>query len=280
MFQHIVSHSNQCIFLTVHYTILAVHCQTVNIRIYNECYIRFAPFHQVHDVTEVLFKRFGVVLEIAGRFTVEFFYMFHTQTFKKFRENDTAYRVHTVNRYTEIGFLDSFYIYQVESQYTVDMFLIISQVFAIRAQVVYIGIVEFLSLSNTKYFIAFGCIQKFTMFIQQFQCVPLFRVMRSCQDNTATGAFHCYSKFCGRGRSKINVYYIPAHSHQCADYYVFYHFTGNAGITSHNNLITLCLAGSTNQSSISRGEFYNVKRVQSFSRSSADSSADSRDRFD
>ena len=110
--------------------------------------------------------------------------------------------------------------------------------------------------------------------------IPLFRVMRSCQDNTATGAFHCYSKFCGRGRSKINVYYIPAHSHQCADYYVFYHFTRNAGITSHNNLITLCLAGSTNQSSISRGEFYNVKRVQSFSRSSADSSADSRDRFD
>jgi hypothetical protein len=32
--------------------------------------------------------------------------------------------------------------------------------------VVYIGIVEFLSLSNTKYFIAFFRIQEFSMFIE------------------------------------------------------------------------------------------------------------------
>ena len=72
----------------------------------------------------------------------------------------------TVDSYTEIRFLDSFHIYQVESQYAINMFLIVSQVFAIRAQVVYIGIVEFLSLSNTKYFIAFFRIQEFSMFIE------------------------------------------------------------------------------------------------------------------
>ena len=76
------------------------------------------------------------------------------------------YRVYTVNSYPEISFFDSFYIYQVESQYTVDMFLIISQVFAVRTQVIYVGIVKFFCFSNTKHFVAFSCIQKFAMFIQ------------------------------------------------------------------------------------------------------------------
>ena len=106
------------------------------------------------------------MLEVSGRFTIEFLYMFHTQTFQEFRKDNTSYRVYTVDSYTEIRFLDSFHIYQFESQYAVDMFLIISQVFAVRSQVVYIGIVEFLSLSNTKYFIAFFRIQEFSMFIE------------------------------------------------------------------------------------------------------------------
>lgn len=48
----------------------------------------------------------------------------------------------------------------------VDMFLVISQVFAVRTQVIYVGIVKFFCFSNTKHFVAFGCIQKFAMFIQ------------------------------------------------------------------------------------------------------------------
>ena len=166
MLQYIIGYSNQCIFFTVHDTVLADHSQTVNIRVYNECNIRFSTFHQVHDVTQVFFKWFGVMLEVSGRFTIEFLYMFHTQTFQEFRKDNTSYRVYTVDSYTEIRFLDSFHIYQVESQYAVDMFLIISQVFAVRSQVVYIGIVEFLSLSNTKYFVAFFRIQEFSMFIE------------------------------------------------------------------------------------------------------------------
>ena len=46
------------------------------------------------------------------------------------------------------------------------MLLIIGQVFTIRTQMIYICIVKFLSFSNTKNFVTFGCIQKFTMFIQ------------------------------------------------------------------------------------------------------------------
>ena len=45
MFQYIVGNSNQCIFFTVHYAILADHCQTDNIGVYNESYIGLSTFH-------------------------------------------------------------------------------------------------------------------------------------------------------------------------------------------------------------------------------------------
>ena len=92
--------------------------------------------------------------------------MFHTQTFEKFGKNDTAYWVYTVNSHTEISFLDSFNVYQVKSQYAVDMFLIVGKILAIRAQVINIGIVELFSFGDTKYLITFRRIQKLTMFIQ------------------------------------------------------------------------------------------------------------------
>mgnify|MGYP002508317520 CR=1 FL=1 len=33
--------------------------------------------------------------QVSGRLAVEFFYMFHAQTLKQFRKNNTAYRIHT-----------------------------------------------------------------------------------------------------------------------------------------------------------------------------------------
>ena len=70
MFQYIISNSYQCIFLTVHLTIFTNHSQTVNVRVNNKSHITAAFCHQSHDITQVLFKRFGVVLEISGRFTI------------------------------------------------------------------------------------------------------------------------------------------------------------------------------------------------------------------
>ena len=160
------------------------------------------------------------------------------------------------------------------------MFFIISQVFAIRSQMIDIRIIELLGSSNTKYFLPFGCIQEFSMLIQQFQCIPLFGVMWCSQNDTATSPFHCNSQFGCRSRSKIDINYVPAHTHQGTDYDILYHLTGNAGITAHYYLVTFWFACFANQSGISRREFYNVKRVQSFACASANGSTDTRDRFD
>ena len=250
MLQHIVSHTYQRIFFTIHLSIFANHCQTVHVRVNNKSHIRFTTLHQVHYVTQVLFKRFRIVLEVTCRLTVELLYMLHTQLFQQFRQNNTTHRVYTVNSHAEIRFSDSFYIYQVECQHTIYMFLIISQILAIRAQMVYISKFKFFCLSNTKYFIAFGCIQKFATFIQQFQSVPLFGVVRCCQDNTATGTFHGYSQFSSWSRSQINVDYIPAHTHQSTYYYILHHFTRNTGVASYYNFVAFYRARFANKCGI------------------------------
>ena len=81
MLQYIIGYSHQCIFFTIHDTVLANHSQAVNIRVYHKSNIGFSTFHQVHDITQVLFKRFGIVLEISSGFAIEFLYMLHAQTF-------------------------------------------------------------------------------------------------------------------------------------------------------------------------------------------------------
>ena len=177
MFQYIVCHRNQCIFFTIHHTVFADHRQTVYVRVNDKRYISFSTLHQVHDISQIFFQRFRIVGKVSGRFAIEFFDVFHPQTFQQFGQDDTSYRVHTVDSHCEISFFDSLNVYQIECQYTVDMFFIISQVFAIRSQMIDIRIIELLGSSNTKYFLPFGCIQEFSMLIQQFQCIPLFGVM-------------------------------------------------------------------------------------------------------
>ena len=166
MFQYIVGHCDQCIFFTIHHTVLADHGQTVYVRVNNKCDICFSSLHQVHDITQILFQRFGIVGKITGRFAIEFFYVFHSQTFQQFRQNNTPYGVYAIDGYSEVSFLDSFYIYQVKRQYTVDMFFVISKIFAIRTQMINICIIEFFGRSNAKHFLSFGCIQKFAVFVQ------------------------------------------------------------------------------------------------------------------
>ena len=139
----------------------------------------------------------------------------------------------------EISFADSLHINQLQCQYTVNMLLIVSIVFTIAAQMVYISKFKLFSLSDTKNFISFFLIQKLSLFIQQLQGIPLFRVMACSQNNTATCAFHSNSQFGGRSRSQADVYHIKPHPHQGSAYHVLYHLTGDAGIASYYNFITL-----------------------------------------
>ena len=79
MFQHIIGYAHQRIFFAIHFSIFANHCQAVYVRVNYESYISLATFHQVHNVPQILFKRFRIMLEITGRFAVKLLYMLYTQ---------------------------------------------------------------------------------------------------------------------------------------------------------------------------------------------------------
>ena len=126
MFQYVVGNSNQRIFFTVHLAVFANHCQAVYIRVYNKCNVCLPPFHQVHDVTQVLFQRLGIMLEVTGRFAIELLYVLNTKLLEQLRQYDTAHRVYTVDGNTKVCLSDSFHIYEVKCQYTVDVFLVVA----------------------------------------------------------------------------------------------------------------------------------------------------------
>ena len=82
MFQYVVGNRNQRIFFTVHLAVFANHCQAVYVRVYNKCNVCLPPFHQVHNVTQVLFQRLGIMLEVTGRFAIELLYVLNAKLFK------------------------------------------------------------------------------------------------------------------------------------------------------------------------------------------------------
>ena len=280
MLQYIIGYGYQCIFFAIHHTVFTNHSQAIHIRIYNKSHICLTAFHKIHDISQILFKRLRIVCKVSGRLTIELFYMLHAQTFQQLGKYNSTNRIYTIDRHTEVCFLNSVHIHQVECQHTVNMLCVISKVFAIRTEMVYIGIIKFFRFGNAKNFISFGCIQELAMLVEKLQSIPLFRIMRSSQDNTSASSFHRYSQLGSRSRSKINIYYIPTHTHKSTDYYVLHHFTGDTCITAYNDFITGRFTCFTNQSGISRREFHYVKRVQSLACPSANRSADTRDRFD
>ena len=91
MTQHVIGNGYKGVFLTVHGTVLINECKTVNIRIHHKCDITATLLHEVHDITQVLFKGFRVMLEITGRLTIEFVNALDAQSIKKFRKDNATY---------------------------------------------------------------------------------------------------------------------------------------------------------------------------------------------
>ena len=274
MLQDIISNRHQCILFSVHRTILAEQSQTVYIRVNDKSDIMLALLHQSLDVSQVLLQRFRIVLEITCCLHIKTSHGLNTQLFQQFGKNDATDRVHTVKRNLEVCLFNRLNVYQCQILNQIYVLLIIRIVFTIRTQMIYIGIFEIFSFSNTQHFVSFFLIQELTFFVQKLQCVPLARIMRCSQDNTTASTFHRHSNFCCRGRSQTDVYYIEAHTHQRSTNHIFHHFAGNTGVTANHNLVALHLGRLADQSCIRRCKLNNIQRVQRIPRFSSDSTTD------
>ena len=274
MLKNVVCHCYKGVFLAIHSAVLAEKGKTVHIGVYYKGNVMLALLHQGLYVAKVLFQRFGIVLEVSGRFGKESGYGLHAQLFKKFGKDYTAHAVHAVKSHLEVGLGNGVRINQIQRQYHVDVLLVVSIILAILAQMIHIRILKVFSLGNTKHLVAFFLVQEFALFVQQLQGIPHAGIVAGSNDDAATSAFHGYSDLGCRGCGQTDVHHIKAHAHQGSTHYVLYHLTAYTGIASHNNLVALNLGCASYQCGISRSELYDIQWIKGITGWSSDGSAD------
>ena len=195
----IVGNSHKGVFLTVHLSFLVNECQSIHIGVNNESYIVTTFGHETHDIAQVLLQRFGVVLEVTCRGIVERGDMAYTKLLEEHRQNDAAYGVDAVEGYLEIGFSDGIYINQLETQYHVDMLLVIGVVFLVRTQMIDVSIVEILGFGNAQHLVAFLGVEELSVAVEQLERVPVTGIVAGGDDDTTFSAFACNCYLGGGG---------------------------------------------------------------------------------
>ena len=194
----------------------------------------------------------------------------YTQTFQQLRQDNAAYTVDTVNTDHKASLTDSLNIYETQINDRLDMTVIKTVINRNMAQLVNLSIIKILLLGNLKHALSISSRQEFALAVEQFQCIPLTRIMRCRNDNTTIGTTHADSQFCGRCTGITNIKYIKAHAHQCATNHIAYHRTRDTTIATNNNLTRLA----RDKGGVSRRKLYNIQRIKGITRCTADSSAD------
>ena len=153
-------------------------------------------------------------------------------------------------------------------------------VLLLTSQVVHVGIIKVLGLGQTEHLLALGISQEFAIVVQQFQGIPLFGVVRSGNDDAATGMLTHHGKFSSGSRGKADVNDIKAHASKRSDNSVKHHAARQARVTSNNDDTRLDGRVAAHEGSVCRSELDDIKRREAITGTAADGTADSRYRFD
>ena len=218
MGQNIVSNSHQGIFLNKELAVLHDDGQTVHIGIHDKAHIGLALTHEVADGGEVFRDRLWCMAEVTRGVTEEFLHLLHAQGLQQLGYGDTTHRVDCINSDGEVGFADRFNVHEVKCQHLINVTTEPGIVLLLASQVVHVGIVKVLGLSETEYFLALGIGEEFAIVVEKLEGIPLLGVVRSRDDDAATSVLTHYRQFGGRSGGKADVDHIKAHAHECADH--------------------------------------------------------------
>ena len=235
MVENVIGYTYECIFLAVHNSVFTYERQTVYVWVYDNAEVVAAFLHFVHNAAEVLLYWFGVMGEVACRFAVEQC-IFHADLVEQFGQNNAANGVHSIYTHTELAGFNGFQVSQFECFHCIDVALVERVVLLVAAKLVYVGIVEIFLFCYVEHGSTVFCSEKFALVVQQFQCVPLARIVRSGDDDTTIGTLHTHGKLGGRGGCQTDIYDIGTNTHKCAAHNVLHHFARNACVASNNNL--------------------------------------------
>ena len=179
----------------------------------------------------------------------------------------------------EVSVLDCLYVHEIQSQNAVNVALVKRIVLDIFTQAVNIYIFKVFFLGNGQYFRSIGCGEEFTLCVQQFQRIPMTRIMTCRNDNTSGSLRHTYGKFCGWRCCQTDIYHIVANTHQGTANDILYHLTRNTCIATNDNLIAVRLTATTNECGVCGSKLHDIQWIQRITCTASDCSSNTRYRF-
>ena len=165
----------------------------------------------------------------------------HAQSLQQLGQDESANAVDAVDADGEACLTDSLGIHQLQVEYRLDMPIVETIVHSNMSQLVDLGIAEVLLLSQSQHLGAVGSRQELALAVEQFQGIPLTRVMRGGDDDAAVGTAHAYCQLCRWRRRIANVQDVKAHPHQGATNHVAHHRSRDASITSYDDFLAFAI---------------------------------------
>jgi len=236
MVENIIGHTHERVFLAIHFTVLADKCQAIHIGVYHDAQVIFPLGTLAHDASEIALYRLRVMGKIAGGIAIEECGL-HAQSLEQRGQNHAAHRVYRIDHHLEMGVPDCIYIHQLEREHGIDMPLVEAVIFGIAAEMIHVGKLKIFFLGNGQHLLTIIVGQKLALVVEQFQRVPVSRVMACGNDDTPLGFCNPHGKLRSGGRGQSDVDHIVAHSHQRTADHAFHHLARDAGVTPHNNLV-------------------------------------------
>ncbi len=115
---------------------------------------------------------------------------------------------------SEFQRLHGFDIHQRQSSRLRRMRLSIRPIFNHFTQIVNVRKIECFGFGDLKDFLSFDTVQEFSVFIQQFQGIPLFWIVGSGKSDATVGTFERNSHFHRWRRGKSQIDYVDSKTHQ------------------------------------------------------------------
>ena len=175
----------------------------------------------------------------------------HTETVEQTGKDDTTHAVDGIHTHAESRLGHGRLVYQPQCQDSVDMLLVEAAVAHIMAEMVDVGIFEILLLGDREHLVAIVLGEELTQVIEQFQCVPLTRVVARGDDDSAISAGHGDSQFGGGGGGQPYVDHIIAHTDERTANHTAHHLAGDASVAPHDNTVVGRLSAAAQESGIS-----------------------------
>ena len=142
-------------------------------------------------------------------------------------------------------------------------------------KVIHLCIAKIFTLGKRQNLSSVFSIDKFSFFIKKFQSVPLFRIVRSCKDNSTICPKFWHHHLHRRRSRKPKVYHMDTQPLQSSRNQRRNHLPRNSGISTDNERQVLFTFVILKPRPKCRGKFHHIQRREIVSHFSSDSPSNS-----